>query len=291
MGEINLSKDWWRNKESWMNTNPNNKRLIYEYEMHLEEQGKSKQTIGQYVNDVKIFACYVRYNCQNRAFYNLRAGTVKKFEKEILDRGMSIDRRNRMFVSCRGMYNFAMQEDGYSELYEVNPFNLPKKKTKKKKPKKVKPKKSENTKYTLTMENIQSVYEYLMDRQFYQQALFLSIIVDTQLTKPEIYTMSKRQLKHDITRPMTQVTYKYYIGQRGLDTKDYLWYDKNIVGIPTKIQTKDLDKWIRDWNRIIEVESGNRKCFNFARFKKAVVKLHDNNQLYYQQIREEYNAE
>ena len=113
--------------------------LIEEFLAYLKAEGKSKKTLINYESDLKIFFSWYEENCRlkgkKKGFHQLKIQDVIKFQGELLDKGMSINRFSRLksVISSLSNYceNILAEDEDYGEYTNFrNIVNKVKKPTK-----------------------------------------------------------------------------------------------------------------------------------------------------------------
>lgn len=119
--------------------------LIDEFLMYLKAEGKSEKTLINYTSDLKIFFSWYEKNCtfkgKPKGFEKIKVQDVIKFQAELLDKGMSINRFSRLksVISSLSNYceNVLAEDEDYGEYTNfrniVNKVKKPVKETVRKK--------------------------------------------------------------------------------------------------------------------------------------------------------------
>lgn len=266
--------------EKWEKVNRHNKEIISDYELELKSRGKSINTIKQYINDLKILACFVHDEYENIEFYKLTKKQIRNFVIFLQDKNTSPARINRILSSVRTMLDFAIDDEDYEDLYTKNVAS------------KIKglEKKEVREIVFLDMDEIHYLHKYLMDRERYQEALLIALLIDTAGRKNEIYQIQKSSITQDgfftnevtgkgdkkfrlMYRELTKETFPLYIEQRGDDTEEFLWYKKESDGTISEASKDVLYYWIKKWNKILEEKTGVMKNFNIHSFRHSALEL------------------
>lgn len=280
MKERKTNYNSFRTDEKWSRVNRESKSLIEEYELELKSNNKSRGTILQYLNDIKIFACYIYDELENIPFYEVTRKQVRNFVIYLQDLGKSPARINRILSSLRTMYDFAINDDEYEEDYETNPVS------------KIKGLKKEKVRTIsfLSMNDINIIYNRLIKDKEYQQALLLALLIDSAGRKNEIAQIRKDSIKEDgcftnevvgkggksfklMYHKMTKDVYKLYIEQRGEDNCSSLWYRINNRGEVKEISPNTLYDWVKKWNKLYLSETGKKTDFNIHSFRHTALEL------------------
>lgn len=274
-------------KEIWDKVCLHNRTLIEDYRNELISKKKSKGTILQYINDLKIFACYVYEKLDNRPFYNLTRKHIRNFTIDMQDREMSSARINRILSSIRTLFDYATDDEDYEDEYPRNVAS---------KIRGVKGEKVRDIEF-LTREEVDALYDRLVRDGNYQQALLLALLMDSACRKNEAYQIKKTSITEDgmftnevvgkggkrfelMYHQMTKNAFKLYIQQRGHDDKDFLWYKKNISGEIEPLGSDIFYSWIKKWNKYLEEETGVKKNFNIHSFRHSALEQLSNGEHY-----------
>ena len=266
--------------EKWKVVNKHNKEIISEYELELKSRGKSKNTIKQYINDLKILACYVVDEYENIPFYKLTKKQIRNFVIDLQDNDTSPARINRILSSIRTMLDFAIDDEDYEDLYLKNVAS------------KIKGLDKEKVRDVifLSMDEITTIYNVLIKKKKYQEALLLSLLIDTAGRKNEIYQIQKSSIKENgvftnevvgkgnkkfklMYNKMTKDTFPLYLEQRGEDDYDFLWYSKSKDGNIEEAKPSKFYYWIKKWVDILYKETGVKKDFNIHSFRHSCLEL------------------
>lgn len=269
-----------KTKERWDNVNRHNKEVIADYILELKSRGRSKGTITQYRADLEMFACYVQAELDNLEFYKLTKKHLRNYRLELQELSLSPARINRITCSLRTMWEFAIEDDDYSEFYTVNVA------------KSLKSIEKQPVRDIVFLERneIDIIFEELIRTQEYQQALFLALLVDTAARKNEIYQIRKDAITQDgyltnevvgkrgkkfrlMYNDMTKTAYSLYIAQRGEDDKDFLWYNRDKLKRTNRLNAQMFYTWIKNWQKILLDKTGIDKNFNIHSFRHTALEL------------------
>lgn len=99
--------------------NEANKRLIKDFLTEKKAQGRSKTTLEQYENDLRIIAFLIYKHFGNVAFYELTRKNIRNLSIMFQDMGMSNARVNRLLSALRSLLEFCADDDDYDYEYNV----------------------------------------------------------------------------------------------------------------------------------------------------------------------------
>ncbi|WP_207653239.1 tyrosine-type recombinase/integrase [Peptostreptococcus faecalis] len=280
---INISKKVYNNfqtPEKWDNVNKHNKELIKDYELELKARALSEKTIEQYKNDLKIFACYTHDELENKPFYKVTKKEIRNFVIDLQEKNVSPARINRLLSAIRTMLDYATEDDDYEDQYATNVAS------------KIKGLKKDSVREIvfLTRKEVDTLYDILVSKKRYQEALLLALLIDTAARKNEIFQIKKSSItkKGKLTNKvtgkgnkrfslsynmLTKKTFPLYLEQRGEDDKDFLWYKKDTVNGIVELTPHRFYSWIKSWNKLLEKETGIHKNFNIHSFRHTALEL------------------
>ena len=84
------------NETKWNNVPKFNKDLINDFLLELKASGKSKNTIDQYFNDLRIICIYIHDELDNKEFHKLKKKHFRNMVLFFKEKGMSNARVNRL---------------------------------------------------------------------------------------------------------------------------------------------------------------------------------------------------
>lgn len=100
--------------------NETNKRLlIKDFITEKKAQGRSRMTLEQYENDLRIIAFLVYKHFGNVAFYELTRKDIHNLSIMFQEMGMSNARVNRLLSALRSLLEFCADDDDYDYEYNV----------------------------------------------------------------------------------------------------------------------------------------------------------------------------
>lgn len=268
-------------KEKWENVNKYNKSLMNDFLLELKSQKKKESTIKQYKNDLRILFIYILEELDNKPIHKLNKKAFRNYSLWLnTECNMSSARVNRLLSALRSMLTYATDDDDYSDDIEINHAS------------KVKGLQKEKVRdiVFLSMEEVNFIYERLIDKKKYQQATLLGLLVDSACRRNEAYQVEKSSISEDgnftntvtgkrgkkfrlLYNDMTKNAYALYMKQRGEDDIESLWvtYDKD--GKARKASYESLYNWVVSWRKIVQDFSGEYKEFNAHSFRHIALEL------------------
>ena len=153
----------------WNNVPKFNKTLIDDFLLELKAQGKSKNTISQYFNDLRIICIYIHDELGNKEFRDLKKKHFRNMVLFFKEKGMSNARVNRLMSAVRSMLEYGSNEEDYEDDLEINYAS------------KVKGLQKESVKdiVFLSWEEVEIIYNELKEQERYQEATLLALAVDS----------------------------------------------------------------------------------------------------------------
>ena len=165
------------NDKDWENVNPKNKNLLDEFVEYCESTDKSELTVTGYVSDVKIcFTWCLQFN-NNIFFVDFTKRDFMKYQNYLLNtQNLSPNRIRRLRSSLSSMSNFIenMMDDefkGYRNI--VNKIPAP-------------AKEDVREKTILTDEQAQTLLDYLVKKEKYQEACAFALAWSSGARKSEL---------------------------------------------------------------------------------------------------------
>ena len=97
--------------------------LIDEFLLYLKAEGKSEKTLINYESDLRIWFSWFEKNCtlkgKPKGFEKIKVQDVIKFQSELLEKGMSINRYSRLKSSISSLSNYCenvlAEDEDYGE--------------------------------------------------------------------------------------------------------------------------------------------------------------------------------
>ena len=259
--------------KKWEQVNKYNKNLMSDFLLELKSQKKSENTISQYKNDLRIMFIYILEELDNKPIYKLKKKHFRNYMLWLQEKQMSNSRINRLMSSLRSMLSYASDEEDYEDELEINYAQ------------KVKGLQKEKVRdiVFLTDEEIEYIYNRLIEKKKYQQALFISLMYDSAGRRNECYQVEKYFAEKDanftnvvvgkrnkkfrlLYRTRTKETYDLYMKTRN-DECDSLWVTKrNNEVVAASYET--LYAWVLSWRKILS-EKYEYKEFNPHSFRHS----------------------
>lgn len=268
-------------QEKWEKVNKYNKQLLDDYILSIKADGKSEKTIKQYYNDARIILIYIMDEHKNKEFYKLKAKSFRNFKLWCQDREMSPARTNRLLVTCRNLINFGMEDEEFEDDFEECKINT----------NRLKGLQKEEVREIifLTDEEVEIIYNRLIQDKKYSQALLCALAYDTAARRNELFAVKRDDISLD-----SNITKNEVIGKRGkkfrllyndrtkeafklleesrTDNYDTLWL--TISGKPASYES--LYNWVVSWREILKEETGVYREFNCHSFRHvAATRLED----------------
>ena len=228
------------NQEDWAAVLPENKTLVGDFLVELRQNRRSKGTISQYFNDLRIFLIFVSKRLDNRSVLSLSKRDLKQFSlwltEELL---VSVARHNRLLSSMRALYTYCEEDDERNYLNSVA--------------RKIKGLSGEKVReiYFLSDAQVLQVEEELLRRKEYQLATLFMLSYDSAGRRNELSQVTKENFyneKNSLTNKVigkrrksfslayfqeTKRCAKLWLEQRGEDDFKNMWvYKKNGILYP-----------------------------------------------------------
>lgn len=222
--------------ELWEQVNSENKDIMEDYLEEYRQRKKSKGTIDQYRNDLRIVFIYILKELRNKSILELKKKDFRRFNIWCQDKGMSNARVNRLMSAIRSMLAYVEDDDDYD--YDVNfavkVKGLPKA-----------PVRTNEDNFFMSFEQIMKVREELINMGELQLACLHMLLFDSGARRNEVFQVKKEGLldgnktnivvgKRGKTFPLiylndTKELIGQYLEQRGEDNIESLWIiqDKN----------------------------------------------------------------
>ncbi|MBC6695208.1 tyrosine-type recombinase/integrase [Terrisporobacter mayombei] len=220
--------------EKWHLVNDYNKNLLEDWELQLKSEGKSKKTIKVYLHNVKVLFVYILEELGNKPICELKKKQFRNYVLWLKSLGLSSARIKNLNSASSSMLNFACDDEDYEEDIPVNYFG------------KLKPIASEKRREIifLTNKQVEIIYNELMERENYRDALLIAISFESLARRNEIFQLKKDWISMDSNMTKEKVrgkrgktfnlfyfdktkeAYSKYMEQRNDDNED-LWVDKD----------------------------------------------------------------
>jgi len=154
------------NEEDWAKVNPDNKQLFEEWIMYLQSTDKSKGTILQYTNDMRILFIFLMKRCNNKFVIDLNKRDIIAFQGYSINTWGHSSNRTRRIRSClSSLCNFVenIMDDLYPDFRNiVNKIEAP-------------VKKPVREKTILTEEQVEKLLKELVETKQYQKACVFAL--------------------------------------------------------------------------------------------------------------------
>lgn len=236
--------------------NKDNKFLLKDYILELKSKGRSEKTIYQYTSDIKAFYCWLVKEMDNAYILDLKKRTFRQFFLMLQDNGTSSARVNRFQSSIRNMLEYAVLDDDEYD-YDINAMRSIRGVT------------GEKVREIIFLsdEQIDIILNHLLEKEQYQEALYLSLSYDSAGRRNEVWQVEKngfmdknqtnvvqgkRGKKFQLLYfSRTKNIAKKYFEQRGDDNIDSLWVTGN--GDQRRARSyESLYTWVMKFRDILE---------------------------------------
>lgn len=257
-----------------------NKAILKDYQLEMKSNHKSEKTIYQYSADIKMFLCWNYLFNDDKYLLDLKKRDFRNFFLQMADVKSSPARINRVQCSLRNMLEFCCDdEDEYD--YPINAMR------------KIKGLQKEEVREILflTDEQITMMIDYLLQKEDYQKALYLSLSYDSAGRRNEVHQVLKEGfLESKQTNKVvgkrgkefkllyfgrTKEIAKLYFEQRGEDNNPSLW---NIVhdGKSEAVSYDTLYSWCMSFRKILEDLTGEYLEFTPHSFRHSSLTNYNN---------------
>ena len=157
--------------------NVQNSRLLDDYVTYMRSVKRSEETIAGYVNDLRIFFCWLVTNAGNKYFVDISKRDIVGFQGfmvNTLENSPARIRRMKSSLSALSNYIVNLLDDEYPNFKNVinkveNPLNEP-----------------VREKTVLSDEQIQNLLDHLVEQKQYQKACLLALAVACGARKAEL---------------------------------------------------------------------------------------------------------
>lgn len=255
------------NSTEWDLVNKQNKVILEDFLIEMQSNKKSKGTISQYKNDLRIIFIYILRELENKPITELNKKHFRNINLWFINElELSSSRCNRLMSAVRSMLSFIEDDDDYD--YTINQAS------------KIKGLAREPVKeiYFLTDNQVKKLYNELIRREKYLHALYLSLSYDSAGRRNECYQVLKdglleRNFTNKVTGKRgknfrllyfdrTKEALKLYLDYRGNDEIPELWVLKNEKDKKYVIKYNTLYKYIVEMANILEEVEGKHIPFN-----------------------------
>lgn len=216
-------------EELWEKVSDDNKELLDDYILELESTGKSEKTIYQYQADIKGFMTWTVSHGGKDSILDMKKRDFRNFFLKMSKEGVSNARINRLQSSLRNLLLFAENDEDLYEDYEINQMRSIK----------GVPKESVREIVFLEDDEVTGLIDYLVEREQYQKALYVSLSYDSAGRRNEVHQVLKTDfLESNQTNTLvgkrgkkfnliyfnrTKEIAAKYLEQRGDDDIESLW--------------------------------------------------------------------
>lgn len=267
--------------EKWNKVNSFNKDLLNDYMLQIKAEGKSESSQKQYYNDARIMLIYILEELDNKPLYKLNRKAFRNYTLWMKENGMSPARINRMLSTSRNILNFGLEDDDYSDEFEDCKAN----------PSRIKGIKKEKVRdiVFLTNEEVLKIYNHLISKEEYSQALLCAFMYESAGRRNEVYQVKRSDIDLDGNFTLSEVTGKrgkkfklmYHhltkeafslLEKNRIDEYDTLWLTRS--GTPASYES--LYAWVCSWREILN----NEKEFNPHSYRHSALENYSTGEHY-----------
>lgn len=186
-------------EEKWALVNSENKELMREFLNYLSSVGRSKETISQYENDLRIFFVWYLEKGKNKHFTEIKKREVANFQGYLLnDCGMSSSRIRRLRSTLSSLSNSIelLYDDEYPNFRNIinkieAPANTP-----------------VREKTVVTFDDCEQVAQKLVEKGNYQLACLLAFACYSGLRKQELIRLQVKDFTSEVNMELGGSFYK-----------------------------------------------------------------------------------
>ena len=239
--------------------NADSKMVLDDYELELQARGLSDKTIYQYGADIRLFLVYVYHRMDNRYLLDLKRKDFRRYFLEMQQANLSTARINRMQSSLRNILEYCeLDDDDYAD-YEKNQM------------KGIKSLAQVDTKdiFFLRDDQVTFLILYLLERQQWQKALYVSLSYDSACRRGEIVQVEKysfmdknRSHTNDLIgkgnkrfslfyMERTRAIAEKWLLVRGEDDIDSLWIS-DYGGTRSALKANRFYDWVVSFRKILD---------------------------------------
>lgn len=157
--------------------NPQNNRLLDDYVTYMRSVKRSEETIDGYVNDLRIFFCWLVKNAGNKYFVDISKRDIVGFQGfmvNTLENSPARIRRMKSSLSALSNYIVNLLDDEYPNFKNIvnkveNPLNEP-----------------VREKTVLSDEQLQSLLDHLVEEKQFQKACLVALAAASGARKAEL---------------------------------------------------------------------------------------------------------
>ena len=269
--------------EVYETVNKESKLVLEDYILELKAKGRAVKTIEQYVFDCRMFLCYIHENANNKSILELKKRDFRNFFLMLQETGKSSARINRVQSSLRNLLEFVVDDEDEYEDYYRNPM------------KKIKSVEKNPTRDIVFLEDSEVDYliDYLLEKEKYQKALYVSLSYDSAGRRNEIAQVEKFSFLDDNKNTTNEVigkrskkfTLMYskrtrdiankWLEERGEDDVDSLWVSY-YNGEPRPLRYETLYQWAVSFRSILESEYDKDLPLNPHSFRHSALENYEN---------------
>ena len=177
-----------------------NKNLLKDFELQLKSEGKSEKTIKVYRHNIKVLFIYILEELDNIPVSEMKKKQFRNYVLWLKDKGLSSARISNLKSAGSSMLTFASDDEEYEDDIPVNYMG------------KLKPMQKETVRdiIFLTDKQVRIIYDELMNREDYRDALLIALSYESLARRNEIYQVKKDWISLD-----SNITKEKVIGKRG----------------------------------------------------------------------------
>ncbi len=177
-----------------------NKNLLKDFELQLKSEGKSEKTIKVYRHNIKVLFIYILEELDNIPVSEMKKKQFRNYVLWLKDKGLSSARISNLKSAGSSMLTFASDDEEYEDDIPVNYMG------------KLKPMQKETVRdiIFLTDKQVRIIYDELMNRENYRDALLIALSYESLARRNEIYQVKKDWISLD-----SNITKEKVIGKRG----------------------------------------------------------------------------
>lgn len=258
-------------KEKWEKVNSYNKELFEDFLIELKSSGTPETTYKQYRNDARIILIVIMEMFKNKPIYEMNKKDFRKLIMHFTDLNMSPRRVNRLKSCGSTMMTFGENSDDFDEI-EGNYVS------------KVKSVKLKDVREIifLTDEEVETIYNTLIEEERYQEACLISILYDSGARKNEVIQLMRSDIIDGVPMTKREVngkggkTFRLSINRRSLDS--FKLYEENrednlpylfVNSYGNKATEFNIYEWVKKWNQILKDELNVDKDANVHSYRHS----------------------
>jgi integrase len=225
------------NEEDWAKVNPKNKELLKQWKTYLSSTDKSKGTILQYENDLRIIFIFLLKNCDNRFIVDLNKRDIISFQGYSINEWGHSSNRTRRIRSClSSLCNFIenIMDDLYPDFRNiVGKIESPQKQP-------------VREKTVLTEDQVNNVLKTLVDSEQYQKACVFALAANSGARLSELVRFKVNYFDEN-----NLISNAYYKTPTKIKTKGRGKQGKLLHKYILKAEFKEyLDLWLEERERL-----------------------------------------